>query len=121
MNQRDADADAWDIISSTFNDDILETLNQSVSINLEDTNHLVVVREFPINHLIPLLKEISPADMSGQGYMSSESVVTNLRETGRIIPVTRDETIKMSTKVSKVLKFESCPPPEDHLGPILKE
>ena len=87
MNQRDA----WDIISSTFNDDILETLNQLVAIHLEDSNHIVVdVREFPINHLILLLKEISPADMSGQGYMSSDSVVTNLlRETGRIISVTR--------------------------------
>ena len=49
MNQRDA----WDIISSTFNDDILETLNQLVAIHLEDSNQIVVdVREFPINHLI---------------------------------------------------------------------
>ena len=63
MNQRDA----WDIISSTFNDDILETLNQLVAIHLEDSNHIVVdVRAFPINHLILLLKEISPADMLGQ-------------------------------------------------------
>ena len=58
MNQRDA----WDIISSTLNGEILETLNQSVAIHLEDTNHTVVdVREFPINHMILLLQEISPA------------------------------------------------------------
>jgi len=75
MNQRDE----WDIISSTFNDDTLETLNQFVAIHFEDTNHVVVdVRELPINYLIILLKEISPADMSGQGSMSSDSVVTNL-------------------------------------------
>ena len=50
--------------------------------------------------------------------MSSDSVVTNLlRETGRIIPVTRDEAIKMSTKVSKV--FKAFPPSEDQPGPIL--
>ena len=74
MNQRDA----WDIIS-IFNNNISETLNKLVAIHLEDTNHLVVdVREFPINHLILQLNEISPADMSGHGYISSDSVVTNL-------------------------------------------
>jgi len=47
MNQRDA----WNIISSIFND-ILETINQLVVIHLEDTNHIVVdVREFPINQM----------------------------------------------------------------------
>ena len=109
MNQRDA----WDIISSTFNDDILETLNQLVTIHLEDSNHIVVdVREFPINHLILLLKEISPVDMSVQGYVCSDSVVTNLlSETGRIIPITRDEAIKRSTKVRKV--FKAYRPSED--------
>ena len=57
-----------DIISSIFNDDILETHNQLVAIHLKDTNHIVVdVREFPINHFILLLKVISPADMSSQG------------------------------------------------------
>ena len=61
MNQRDA----WDIIPSTFNNEILETLNQWVAIHLEDANHLVVdVWEFSINQLIPLLMEISPVDMS---------------------------------------------------------
>ena len=111
--------DVWDIISSTFNDENLETLNQLVAIHLEDTNHLVGdVRAFPINHLILLLKEISPPDMSGQGYMSSDSVVTKLlSETGRIIPVTRDEAIKISTKVRNVIK--DFPPSEDLSGPIL--
>ena len=71
-----------------------------------------------INHLILLLKEISPDDMSGQGYMSSKSVATNLlHETGWIIPVTRDEPSKMSTKVRKV--FKACPPSEDQPRPIL--
>ena len=56
--------------------------------------------------------------MSGQGYMSSDSVATNLlRETGRIIPVRREETIKISTKVSKV--FKAFPPSKDQPGPIL--
>ena len=69
-----------------------------------------------MNHLILLVKEISLADMLG--YVSSDSVVTNLfREICRIIPVTPDEAITISTKVSKV--FEACPPSEDQLGPIL--
>ena len=58
MNQ----LDACDIISSTFNDGIFETLNQLVAIQLEDSNHIMVdVQEFYINYLILLLKEISPA------------------------------------------------------------
>jgi len=49
-----------------------------------------------MNHLILLLKKISSADMSGQGYMFSDSAeTTNLRETRRIIPITRDEAIKI--------------------------
>ena len=48
--------------------------------------------------------------------MSSDSVVTNLlREMDRIIPVTRDEAMKMSTKVT----FKAFPPSEDQPGPIL--
>ena len=55
--------------------------------------------------------------MSGQRHMSSDSVVTNLLlETGRIIPVTRDEAIKMSTKASKVFKIVHHP--KDEPGPI---
>ena len=65
--------DSWDIISSTFNDDILETLYQQVAIHLEKTNHVVVdVRESPINHQRsdpptgvsnPNPTEIKPADI----------------------------------------------------------
>ena len=56
--------------------------------------------------------------MSAQGYMSLDLVVTNLfRETGRVIPVTRDEAIKMSTKVKK--GFKAFPSSEDQPGPIL--
>ena len=50
--------------------------------------------------------------------MSSDPVATNfLRETSRIIPVTLDEAIKMSTKVRK--GFKSFPPSKDQPVPIL--
>ena len=59
-----------------------------MTIHLEDTNHLVVdEREFQINHQIILLKEISTAEMSGEGYMLSHLVVINLLcEIGIVIP-----------------------------------
>ena len=95
------------------------TFNQFVAIHLEGhESHCGRRPGISINHMIILLKEISPSYISSQGYMSSNLVITNhLRETGRNIPVTRDEAIKMSTKVSKV--FKACPPSEDQPGPIL--
>jgi len=53
---------------------MLETLYQLVAIHIEETNHFVVdVWDFPVNHSINLLKEISTADIPRQEHMFSDS------------------------------------------------